>query len=59
MVRGQETIYTFALSDYEGYGESDNGIHPKCRRTHQLQVGEILSIKSPTMFRNTLLGQAG
>ncbi len=40
----------------EGYGDSDNDIHPKRQRSHQLQAGEIPPfIESPVMSRNTQL----
>jgi hypothetical protein len=37
----------------EGYGDSDDSIHRKCGRSHQLQAGEIPSVESPVMTRNT------
>jgi hypothetical protein len=33
----------------KGYGDSNNGIHPKSRRSHELQAGEIPSVESPIM----------
>lgn len=41
----------------EGYGNSDNGIHPKRQHSHQLWAGEIPSVKSSIMSRN--MAQAG
>ncbi len=42
----------------EAYGNSDNSIHPKLQRNHQLQAGEIPSVKSPVLSCNmTWAGQ--
>jgi len=62
--RSQVTIHICCVLGWpdgrrRGYGESDNGIHPRRQRSHQLWVGEILSVKSPVMSRNTWLEQAG
>jgi hypothetical protein len=35
-----------------GYGDSDNGICPRCRHSHQLWAGGILSIESLITSRN-------
>jgi hypothetical protein len=62
--RSQVTIHICCVLGWpdgrrRGYGDSDNGIHPRRQRSHQLWVGEILSVKSPVMSRNTWLEQAG
>jgi len=41
----------------EGYGYSDNDIHPRHLHSHQLWASEIPSVESPVMSRN--MAQAG
>ncbi len=41
----------------DGYADSDNGIRPRHRHSHQLQAGEIPSIESLVMSCN--MAQAG
>jgi hypothetical protein len=52
-------VYWVGQWAQEGYGNSNNGIHPKHQRSHQLRAGEIPSVESSVMSRNMAQAQAG